>query len=440
MFSNWLKRQKEQSESGDAKKSKQSDPAGHESKPRTESAATPTPTPKPKQTKSSESEDKVRKNRICVSCNKRFKAPSFHLCPDCKGYLPELQKVEDIDKEIWTQRVRWAGNFYCPSCGEFARGDSVEFCEYDDQELARYEVTDGPLIAERFQLLSYVSGNTDGRRAASRASRTNQDSQNRSIPLHTYLAKDLATQKEIAVKLIDLSDKPTVERVLEKAGKIVGLHNVNLIEVFAAGNDDLLGLYLITDHVHARSMKEELETKGRLSPKETVKVFAGIADALAYVHDRGIVHGAITLQNLLIEKEVDGKIGLVGNFGLAERMFQNMQWEGLSSGANTVNVFGSPDSMCPEFCKALRATALTDIYQLGSAMYEMLCGVPPFQRPTWPLVMMAHVNEPPDDVSKHRSDVNPELVQIIYKCLNKDPDERFPDAASLREALLSARS
>ncbi len=378
----------------------------------------------------------IRQHRVCTYCGAAYRFAGFTNCPRDGEKLSDGLTKDDVDQLPWAEQSYFRDTKYCPECGEFATTAETTTCDADGQTLIAYVPRPGPILLKRFQLVSFLFSNLPvDMHQTSRVFRTDDDSSYRNTPMEVFLATDLESQKTVAVKRLHWDDETTVERFQTTAASVAGLTHDYLISVVEVGSQKGWKLLMVTDHPNARPMSTWLETEKRLDEKTTIKVFAEIASALEFVHSHGIVHGALNLHNLYLERSGEEFVGLLANFGVAERMFQNMQWQGVSTETNTVNVFGDPSGMCPEFCKALRATPLTDVYQLGSAMYQAVSGHHPFRRRTWPMVMMAHLNEPPDPIED--VEVSEPFRQIFMTCLNKNPADRFAGAGALTEALRS---
>ncbi|MBX9669693.1 MAG: serine/threonine protein kinase [Candidatus Obscuribacterales bacterium] len=378
----------------------------------------------------------TQQHRVCTYCGAAYRFAIFTHCPRDGEPLSDSLTKDDVDQLPWAEQSAFRDIRYCPECGEFASTLDATECGADQQSLVAYEPRPGPVLLKRFQLVSFLFSNLPAdMHQTSRVYRTDDDSSYRNTPMEVFLATDIESKSSVAVKKLHWEDEATVERFQTVAASVAGLKHDYLISVVEVGSQKGWKLIMVTDHPNAQPMSKWLETEKRLSEKTAIKVFLEISAALEFVHSHGIVHGALNLHNLHMERSSENFVGLLANFGVAERMFQNMQWQGVSTETNTVNVFGDPSGMCPEFCKALRPTALTDIYQLGSAMYQALSGHPPFRRRTWPMVMMAHLNEPPDPIEE--VEVSEAFAAIIMTCLNKNPDDRFASAGALKDALQS---
>ena len=178
--------------------------------------------------------------------------------------------------------------------------------------------------------------------------------------------------------------------------------------------------------------RQRIQTKFNRVPS----IFIDILSALSYAHEHGSTHGAIDTNNLRVAGGAGSRgIGLISNFGLAERLFRDLEWDGPSTETRTSGLYGDPDGICPEFCHAQRQSPLSDQYQIGCALYQTLCGRPPFERPATTQVLLAHMKDEPDDIRAKNSEIPAELIGVVLRCLRKDPAERYPSAKALASEL-----
>ncbi|HEX2778694.1 MAG TPA: protein kinase, partial [Gemmatimonadaceae bacterium] len=161
----------------------------------------------------------------------------------------------------------------------------------------------------------------------------------------------------------------------------------------------------------------------------TVRVLHDVADALAYAHDRGVVHRDIKPDNIMIDR-ASGRV-TVTDFGIARAA----TGDGVRLTATGIAI-GTPAYMSPEQCAGERdVDGHSDLYSLGVVAYQMLTGTLPFAANTTPAMLVKHLSETPIDVRERRRDVPPSLAAIVMKLLAKAPEDRYPDGAALLAAL-----
>ena len=244
-----------------------------------------------------------------------------------------------------------------------------------------------------------------------------------------YLAEDVRHHRKVAVKVLrsDLAATLGPGRFAREIEIAAQLQHPHILPVLDSG--DAAGfLYYVMPFVEGESLRTRLTARGRLSIGETVRLLSEIADALAYAHAHGVVHRDVKPDNVLLS----GRHVLVADFGVAKALSTG----GAGAAITTAGIaVGTPAYMAPE-----QATAdpdvdeRADIYALGVVGYEMLTGEPPFSG-TARAVLAAHAMQPPPPILSQRPDAPPELVQLIERCLAKEPGARWESAQEIAERL-----
>jgi hypothetical protein len=163
---------------------------------------------------------------------------------------------------------------------------------------------------------------------------------------------------------------------------------------------------------------------------DTCRILRDVADALAYAHERGVVHRDIKPDNILIDQG-SGR-PMVTDFGIARAISDG----GDSRLTATGIAIGTPTYMSPEQAAGDREIdGRSDLYALGVVAYQMLTGQPPFTATSTPAILVKHLSERPIPVEQRRADVPRDLSRIIMTLLEKDPAARFPSATALVNAL-----
>jgi serine/threonine-protein kinase len=183
--------------------------------------------------------------------------------------------------------------------------------------------------------------------------------------------------------------------------------------------------------VEGESLRQKLERDGPLPVHEAIKYLREVTDALAYAHERGIVHRDIKPDNVMLSR----RHALVTDFGVAKAV-SDAGGEKLT----TVGVaLGTPAYMSPE--QAMGETDLdhrSDIYAMGALAYEMLTGEPPFARATAQAILSAHVLDTPEDITGRREGIPPGLGELVMRCLQKEKESRWQTAEEMLPLLESA--
>ncbi len=247
-----------------------------------------------------------------------------------------------------------------------------------------------------------------------------------------YLAMDLKHRRPVAIKVLRPELAATIGgdrfiREIEFAARLSHPHILPLFDSGAAG--DLL--YYVMPFVAGESLRGRLTRDHKLPVEDALRLTREVASAIGFAHQHGIVHRDIKPENILL---ADG-IALVADFGIA-RVLQAA--EGETTGTNMTAAgfaLGTPAYMSPEQFTADDVDARADIYSLGCVLYEMLAGEPPFTDTSTQVLLRKHLTAQPRALNEIRSEISRGIARVVAKALAKDPDDRFPSAASFAEAI-----
>lgn len=253
-----------------------------------------------------------------------------------------------------------------------------------------------------------------------------------------WKAEDLRLSRLVAVKFSkqDRSVEFT-ERLFREAKAAARANHPAVITVFGYGTDNDTGLhYLVMELLHGEDLAVRLARETRLATAVLLRMAAEIADALARVHETGVVHRDLKPANIFLARRglrID-EVKLL-DFGVA-RQFD------LQSLTATGEVLGTLAYMAPEqLLDSKCVDPRCDIYALGVVMFECLFGRRPYEAETLAQLAQHILNEdgPPLDLLSHLH-LPPALVQIVLQCLRRDPHQRFASARLLCDALLALNS
>ncbi|MEZ4545770.1 MAG: protein kinase [Cyanobacteriota/Melainabacteria group bacterium] len=256
-----------------------------------------------------------------------------------------------------------------------------------------------------------------------------------------YRVRDLALDKEFAIKILqqDLSkDASALKRFNQEIDAAAALSHANLISIYKHGTTDNGEPYLVMDFVDGPSLAELIEkgTDFAGNADRLLDIFIQICEALAHAHENGVIHRDIKPSNIIITKSADGKdLVKIVDFGIARVIeASNRETHNLTQ---TGEVFGSPHYMSPEQCLGLMLTQHSDIYSLGSTLYEAITGSPPFAGANPIQLVVKHINENVSGFDKDtkRSKALKQLETITLKCLSKEMDDRYATVTALKEDL-----
>jgi serine/threonine-protein kinase len=242
-----------------------------------------------------------------------------------------------------------------------------------------------------------------------------------------YVGLNEATGERAAIKLLSghLADDETFrERFKQEIETLKRLLHPHIVQLHGFGEEDG-HLYYVMELVQGRCLQDELTAGRRFNWREVARIGIAIAQALKHAHDRGIIHRDLKPANLLIDAEDHIKLT---DFGIAK----------LYGGANVTaegGVLGTADYMAPEQADGTQVTSRCDLYSLGSVLYALLTGKPPFAGKSVIEVVTALQKDKPVPVRRLAPDTPEEFEKIIQQLLEKDPNKRIPTALALANRL-----
>jgi tetratricopeptide (TPR) repeat protein len=242
-----------------------------------------------------------------------------------------------------------------------------------------------------------------------------------------YRARDATLDREIAIKVIRPAalGENAAERFIREAKACSRINHPNIVTVYAAGEDGGTP-YLAMELLHGENMRS-IVSRGAVPWKEAVEWTAGILDALARLHAEGIVHRDLKPENIIV---TDGGIAKLMDFGIARMS---------ASGTLTVDgaTLGTAHYMSPEQVQGKKVDARSDLFSIGSLLYELVTGEAAFPGEHPLAAMYSITNESPKALEETVAGLPAGLQEVLNRALEKDPDARYPDAGAFRDALLA---
>jgi serine/threonine-protein kinase len=247
-----------------------------------------------------------------------------------------------------------------------------------------------------------------------------------------YRARDKRLRRPVAIKVLppELAYDPAIRtRFTREAQTSAHLSHAHIVPIFDVGEREGIA-YFVMSLITGGNLGQLLAREPRQSINEVRRLLCEIADALAYAHVRGVIHRDIKPDNILLDRE-SGR-AMVTDFGIARAM------EGGTRLTITGNAVGTPTYMSPEQAMGEREVdGRSDIYSLGVLGYQMLTGRVPFTAGNSMALLLKHVGEEPRPITDLRPDAPRGLREAIERALRKSPEDRWPNASAMRDAVNS---
>jgi dipeptidyl aminopeptidase/acylaminoacyl peptidase len=252
-----------------------------------------------------------------------------------------------------------------------------------------------------------------------------------------YLAEDLKHHRQVAIKVLrpELAAVLGAERFVQEITTTAALQHPHILPLFdsgqtvsgAAGQGGSF-LYYVMPYIEGETLRDKLSRETQLDVNEAVRITSEVADALDYAHRHGVIHRDIKPENILLH---DGR-PMVADFGIALAVSAAAGGRMTETGLS----LGTPHYMSPEQATAEKEiTARSDVYSLGSVLYEMLTGTPPHTGASAQQIIMKIVTEEAAPVTRLRKAVPPNVAAAVAKSIEKLPADRFASAAAFATAL-----
>ncbi len=246
-----------------------------------------------------------------------------------------------------------------------------------------------------------------------------------------YRGRDKRLKRAVAIKLLppELAFRSEIRsRFLREAEMAAQLSHPHIVPIYGVDERDGL-VYFVMALVEGENLGTRIAKRGPVPPDEARRILREVGDALAYAHSQNTVHRDIKPDNILIDAHT-GRT-MVTDFGIARAVSEGSDSKLTATGI----AIGTPAYMSPEQSAGDRdIDGRTDLYALGIVAYQMLCGDLPFNATSAPALLVKHLSEKPVPIDQ-RANVPSDLARAVMLCLEKNPDDRFPDARAFVQAL-----
>ncbi len=317
----------------------------------------------------------------------------------------------------------------CPKCGKLHAND-VSYCSLDGTRLTGVDsVSDGSQSAEleagtvlgSYRLLQLLGEGGMGR---------------------VYIAEHTRLGRRVAIKTLrsEFADKPgAVKRFFQEARAVNQIKNDNIVDITDFIEEEGGENYYIMELLEGRSLRDVILQEGALPVPRTLGIAVQVADALAAVHDAGVVHRDLKTENIfLIERGGQRDFVKLLDFGVA-KLVEQPDGQSLHKTAEGA-ILGTPEYMSPEQASGGKVDYRTDIYAFGIILYEMLTGAKPFTAKSFGELVIKHLTVKPVKPSKLKDRalrLPRALENLILHCLEKDAQKRPQSMAEIGQQLRS---
>jgi predicted ATPase len=257
-----------------------------------------------------------------------------------------------------------------------------------------------------------------------------------------YRAKDTRLDREVAIKTLSLnrgSQPEALARFEQEARSACALNHPNIVTIYELGQVN--GTHYIAMELVNGETVRELLAAGPVPVRKAVAIAAQVADALAKAHEIGIVHRDLKPENLMVSGEGTSK---VLDFGLAKLRADHRRSDAATSSTISAitehgTVMGTVGYMSPEQAKGGEVDFRSDQFSFGAVLYEMVTGVPAFQKKTHAETTAAILRDEPERVGSKMLQAPAPFIWIVERCLAKDPEQRYASTRDLARDLAAVR-
>ena len=246
-----------------------------------------------------------------------------------------------------------------------------------------------------------------------------------------YKAKDKQLQRNVAIKTLKpnyVNQEKFVDRFRREAQTAANLNHPNIVQIFDWGIED--EPYFVMEYIEGNTLTSIITGNKTVGLNDILYIGSQVANGLKEAHKHGLVHRDIKPGNIMITP--DGKVK-VTDFGIVS--LQNEESDITKTGA----VLGTASYISPEQAQGKPVSFESDLYSLGTVLYELIVGNPPFAGDSPIATATKHLTEKPEKLSNYRKDIPKALENAILKLLEKRPSDRFKSAEDLRALLLQQR-
>ena len=249
---------------------------------------------------------------------------------------------------------------------------------------------------------------------------------------YVYKAIDKQLQRTVAIKTLKpnyVEQEKFVERFKREAQTAANLNHPNIVQIFDWGIGD--EPFFVMEYIEGNTLTSIIANKRTISMNDILFIGAQVSSGLQAAHSKGLVHRDIKPGNIMITPE--GKVK-VTDFGIVS--LQNEE----SDITKTGSILGTASYISPEQAQGKPVSKESDLYSLGTVMYELITGKPPFEGDTPIATATKHITDKPEKLSTYRVDIPKGVENAVLKLLHKYPKDRFKNAEDLRAVFLQQKT
>jgi len=249
---------------------------------------------------------------------------------------------------------------------------------------------------------------------------------------YVYKAIDKQLQRTVAIKTLKpnyVKQEKFVERFKREAQTAANLNHPNIVQIFDWGIGD--EPFFVMEYIEGNTLTSIIANKRTISMNDILFIGAQVSSGLQAAHSKGLVHRDIKPGNIMITPE--GKVK-VTDFGIVS--LQNEE----SDITKTGSILGTASYISPEQAQGKPVSKESDLYSLGTVLYELITGRPPFEGDTPIATATKHITDKPEKLSTYRASIPKGIENAVLKLLHKYPKDRFKNAEDLRAVLLQQKT
>ena len=254
-----------------------------------------------------------------------------------------------------------------------------------------------------------------------------------------YRARHLSMERPVAIKFLHqrlVEDEAARIRFQTEARAAVKLRHTNAVSVTDFGQTAEGSFYIVMELLEGRTLREILTREAPLETARAISLMLQASAAVAAAHEAGIIHRDLKPSNILVTQSADPPaVVKVLDFGIAT-FTPDDDDDDMTTLNQTNSVIGTPRYMSPEQYNGQDLTPAADVYSLGVILYEMLSGMVPFSGSTPAEIAQKHANDSPHSPREVVAAIPADVERIVLKALEKQPADRFANAAEFHQELL----